>query len=566
MRPSLFLLCFLSAGLLADEPKIVISPKGRAPATVPDNLEKDFPGFIIIRPKGQAAVSTAVPMNPSVATQPNPAPAEKKDAKAAFDYWFAAAVDGQLLGYCHWTASESEKDGKKFLLGLKRNQFTFDRFGDTATMFIEESSVETLDGEVLVTSMRQGIGKDQVLAMSGVVDGKTLKVNGEGNAKGASKEIPWPAGVAGVVREPQLFREQGLKANETFEYLSYVGNLNRVQKITVTFEGDETATFWEGSAPRKYRRYLSKTDPIGKVKMPDLRTWVDVETGEPFRLESTILSLGGRVTFLRTTKEGATAPIRNPVKLFNAQSIRLNTEIANVHGRQWVVYKIKAGRDDEPGTMIPPERRQEIKNLDEQTKTFELHVKASHGPVKDAKPEPVPGKEFLGSNYFIKWDDPLVKGHAGKAVAGMPGTAGDWQKARAVETWVKQNMQAIEFSQAMATADNVAKTLSGDCTEYAMLSAAMCRALGIPSRTVLGLIYAPGPGGKPYLAYHMWFEVYAEGQWLPLDATLGQGGIGPSHIKIADHSWHYEKSFAPLLPVLRVLMAKPDFEVMKVSP
>ena len=76
----------------------------------------------------------------------------------------------------------------------------------------------------------------------------------------------------------------------------------------------------------------------------------------------------------------------------------------------------------------------------------------------------------------------------------------------------------------------------------------------------------PARDGKPFLAYHMWFEVYAEGQWLPLDATLGQGGIGPGHIKITDHSWHEEKSFAPLLPVLRALMAKPTVEVLKVGP
>src|SRR5262245_46442313 len=118
----------------------------------------------------------------------------------------------------------------------------------------------------------------------------------------------------------------------------------------------------------------------------------------------------------------------------------------------------------------------------------------------------------------------------------------------------------------MATADNVAKTLSGDCTEYAMLAAAMCRAVGVPSRTALGLIYAPGKDGKPFLAYHMWFEVYAGDQWVPLDATLGHGGVGPGHVKITDHSWYDEKSFAPLLPVLRALTVKPTVEVVKVGP
>jgi transglutaminase-like putative cysteine protease len=98
-----------------------------------------------------------------------------------------------------------------------------------------------------------------------------------------------------------------------------------------------------------------------------------------------------------------------------------------------------------------------------------------------------------------------------------------------------------------------------------MLAAGMCRAVGVPSRTALGLVYAPDRSGKPFLAYHMWFEVYADGHWVALDATLGRGSIGPGHVKIADASWHDEKSFAPLLPVLTVLGSTPKFEVLKVT-
>jgi len=203
----------------------------------------------------------------------------------------------------------------------------------------------------------------------------------------------------------------------------------------------------------------------------------------------------------------------------------------------------------------------------QKAKSFELHVSASHGPDKNAAPQPAPGPEFTESSYFINWANDAVKAHAAKAVEPLPATATDWEKAVAIEAWVNAHMKAFEFSQAMATADNVAKTLSGDCTEYAMLAAAMCRAVGVPSRTALGLVYAPGrKDGKPYLAYHMWFEVYAGGQWAPLDATLGRGGVGPGHVKITDHSWHDEKSFAPLLPVLRTLSARPSVEVMKVGP
>ncbi len=544
------------------ERKIVILPRRGA-----DTLEKDFPGFLIIRPRkaGPAAEMPAksIPTNPSVSTQPVVPPAAPK---GTFDYWFAAAVEGERIGYLQWTATESEKNGKKFLTGMKHQKFTVDRFGQVVSQFGEESTVETLDGTVLVTSMRQGLGKDQALALSGVVDGKVLKVTGEGNAKGASNEIPWPADVVGIAHEPALMRETKLKPGETFEYLTYVAQVNRVMKVTVTFEAAEKKALWANSPERELRRYTARMEPLGNFKLPAATTYMDVATGEPFQVEFDFPGLGGRVVFLRTTKEAAMAPVTNPVKLFNAQSIRLNAEIPGIHGKKLVVFKVAVPRDDEPATAFPSDAHQEIKNLNAKAKTFELHVSGSHGPIAGAKADPAPGKEFLGSSFFINWDNPLVKGHAMKAVAGLAANASDWDKAKAVEQWVKQNMQAIEFSQAMATADNVAKTLSGDCTEYAMLGAAMCRAANVPSRTVLGLVYAPGPDGKPFLAYHMWFEAYAGGQWVPLDATLGQGGIGPGHVKIADHSWHEERTFAPLLPVLRVLMAKPTFEVQKVSP
>src|SRR5262249_30528823 len=126
-----------------------------------------------------------------------------------------------------------------------------------------------------------------------------------------------------------------------------------------------------------------------------------------------------------------------------------------------------------------------------------------------------------------------------------------WRKALAIEKWVFRNMKATSY-EALASADHVARTLEGDCTEFAMLTAAMCRAQGIPSRTAVGLIYADVHTG-PIFAFHMWTEVWIKDRWRPLDATLGRGGIGPFHLKINDQSWHDARNMTPLFPVLRVL-------------
>jgi transglutaminase-like putative cysteine protease len=94
-----------------------------------------------------------------------------------------------------------------------------------------------------------------------------------------------------------------------------------------------------------------------------------------------------------------------------------------------------------------------------------------------------------------------------------------------------------------------------------MLTAAMCRAAGVPSRTAVGLVYATDKHGKPVMAYHMWTEVWVVGQWLAIDATRGEGSIGATHVKIADQSWHDTHSVTPLLAVARVL-DKLSFEVV----
>ncbi|HYH66882.1 MAG TPA: transglutaminase-like domain-containing protein [Urbifossiella sp.] len=554
------ILALAAAGDLAAQPKtngpIIISPKRPA--------ETDPPGFIVIRPGGKVPAAAAqAPTLVTPAAAQNPPAAANPDG--GFDYWFAAAVEGERIGFLQWSAKTVEMNGKKLRHGTKHQQFTVDRFGQVVVQFGEESTVETPEGEVLLTTARQGLGKDQMLVLTGVVEGKTLKVKGEGVAAMAADSVPWPAGVVGVAGEAKLFAGKKLAPGATFDYLTYFAQGNRVLKVTVTFEETADAVLWQGAPAKRLSRWTSRMEPLGTLKLPPATTWADPDTGEPFRVEFDFPGLGGKVTFLRTTEAAAKAPIMRPLQLFNAQSIRLDREIADVHGRTSAVFKVTAARDDEPGTLFPTDGRQEVKNLDAKAKTFELHVQAVRGPAKGAA-APAPGAEFLGSSFFINWDNALVKGHAARAVAGLPAGAGAWDRAKAVERWVNQNMKSAEFSQSMATADNVAKTLSGDCTEYAMLAAAMCRAVGVPSRTVLGLVYAPGPGGRPFLAYHMWFEAFADGQWLPLDPTLGLGGVGPGHVKIADHSWHEERSFAPLFPVLRVLNAKPAVEVLRVAP
>jgi transglutaminase-like putative cysteine protease len=250
---------------------------------------------------------------------------------------------------------------------------------------------------------------------------------------------------------------------------------------------------------------------------------------------------------VRTTKAAAltSGPAAQLTDIGLSQLIRLKQPIAKPYETTAGVYRIEIRDDADPGSAFSHEGRQEVKHV--KGGVFELHVAGGRGKAAALAPD-APGVEATQSSYFITSADARVRQHARQAVGPE---VDPWKKALRIERWVHNNMTATN-DEALATADHVAKTLQGDCTEYAMLAAAMCRAEGVPSRTAVGLIYA-NVRGEPAFAFHMWTEVWIAGAWLPIDATLGKGQVGATHLKIGDQTWHDARDMTPLFPVVRVL-------------
>jgi len=74
----------------------------------------------------------------------------------------------------------------------------------------------------------------------------------------------------------------------------------------------------------------------------------------------------------------------------------------------------------------------------------------------------------------------------------------------------------------------VLRTNVGDCNEHATLATALLRALGIPARIAVGLVYTRGR-----FYYHAWSEAYV-GEWISLDSTMNQMPVDATHIKLLD--------------------------------
>jgi transglutaminase-like putative cysteine protease len=272
----------------------------------------------------------------------------------------------------------------------------------------------------------------------------------------------------------------------------------------------------------------------------DLSFWAD-SGGQVLK---TVSESMGMVTY-RTTKEAATAAGGEAkLNLITSSIIRVTHKISTPESRRNITYRIKL-KDDDLANVIPNDRRQTLKaGADRSTGT--LQVKTA-GP-QDGTPGPDQvDSEYLRPNTFVTSEDPKVVELAFKAI----GNATDpWQRVVRIEQWVARNLKEKNFKTGFAPASEVARNLSGDCTEHGVLTAAMCRAVGIPARVAIGLVYADHLGG---FGFHLWNEVYVNRRWVAVDSTFDQTTVDAVHIKLSDTSLVGVSPYEAFLPVARVM-------------
>jgi hypothetical protein len=485
----------------------------------------------------------------------SPLPAGEPKVKTIEDLWDAAYLQGARSGYVHTTVQEIEVKGRKFLRTTVQLNLTVKRFQDTIQLRMDTGNDETEDGKVLGTFMRQYLGKQQQVSISGTVKGKELHLKGDG-IKLQATTAPWSDDVIGLYRQQRLLPDKKPKPGDEIRYKSFEPTINLVITSTLKVKDYEEVKIPGSAKKRRLLRVETHTQKIEKVQLPFLVTWVD-ENYQPVFAQMDMPVLG-EMKLVRTTEKVARAPSQGAqlTDIGLSQLIPLNKRIVRPYATKSATYRITIKGEEDPASTFSQDDYQEARKV--KGNSFELEVRSRRNPkpVEGAKK---PGEEFLKSCHFINSADALVKKHAQTAVGSE---TDPWKKALKIEKWVHDNMTS-QNDEALATADHVARTLQGDCTEYAMLTAAMCRAEGIPSRTAMGLIYADVKKG-PVMAFHMWTEVWVRGRWVPLDATLGQGFVGATHLKINDHSWHDIRTATPLLPLMRVL-GKVSIEVVSAT-
>jgi len=148
--------------------------------------------------------------------------------------------------------------------------------------------------------------------------------------------------------------------------------------------------------------------------------------------------------------------------------------------------------------------------------------------LKAEAADPEAGR-YVAAEPFLESDAPEVIAEARVATKGATGP-------RAQAERLVRHVNAIlekKPTVSLPSAREVLRTRIGDCNEHTALYVAMARALGIPSRIAVGLVYLRGA-----FYYHAWPEVYIDegggrGLWLPVDPTLNEFPADATHLRLA---------------------------------
>ncbi len=131
-------------------------------------------------------------------------------------------------------------------------------------------------------------------------------------------------------------------------------------------------------------------------------------------------------------------------------------------------------------------------------------------PTVAGKPDP----RFLQNSWVVDFEEQAVRSLANDLRAELEAVP----TVAELERYVHGHIVDKSYTRAFDLASQVATTSSGDCTEHAVLLAAMARSYGHHARVVIGSLILESDAGL-YAFGHAWTEIHDGERWTIRDAT-----------------------------------------------
>lgn len=467
------------------------------------------------------------------------------------DSWMGIYINGFKVGYSHSRESLLGKNRDRIKKSWSESLMRVSRLGGEPVE-IATSQEAHFDGQgnLLEVNVRTKMSESETLIRAEISPGEIVFKSG----KEIIKQLPYEGQFYLDVPIKSVLKQQDSVQEKTYsfrllDFISY-----GLAESTLEVLGKEEVLV----LGQKMALWHTRTQTAYAVPVT-VEEWVD-EEGRVWK--SVMHAAFLTSTSIRMSKEKAVEVSKENFDIAYSSLISSNVSFDNARAVKSVTFKI-SGISPEMVKHFPLENgTQEILDVRDDGTLF--RTSSVVFSEKSASLFPINGEEiqrYLRSTTFCQSEDPDIQA-AAHAIVGKERNS--WKAAKKIAEWVRKKMTST-YDVGFATAAEILKNPRGDCSEFTVLMVALCRAVGIPARAAVGVMY-----GRGIFAYHIWPEVYVgrwvglDSRWLAVDQATGEYFTDATHIKFGQSALD-ENLFKEVTQAVSEIIGKIRLEVVDYS-
>jgi len=420
--------------------------------------------------------------------------------------WFVIRIGGSAVG----TASERWTHGDGETLFQAQMNLSFTRMGTPLSMTILTEETCTPAGKFLRSRMESTVSN---LTSTAVLDGDSLRYETSAGGSTRHQVVPW--------KRDAVTEQVGRKL--VAHWLSGAAPETTITMFDISDGDFRTNRLVRGA---RLKEAVGKTEydviPVEEfdagATTSSSTTWYEA-TGDHAAVRTLVRQLGVEIEIARVSAaELEATPIEPSFDIIKKSMVPCPGFPVPASRMDAVTLVLDFPGTPPPQSMNGPSQV-EISRSGGAVTLQLTRVASDHETLTPEKRD-----IFLRPDRFVQSDAPELRAVADSLRKAT--RADSWVLARSIAAWVDVHITRKNMEQGYASALDVYRTRTGDCTEHSLLTAAILRAAGIPARPVVGLAYSEHD--KAFVG-HMWVEAYID-QWRTLDAL--NLGLDPIRIRV----------------------------------
>jgi transglutaminase-like putative cysteine protease len=422
--------------------------------------------------------------------------------------WFVVSLGGTPVGYVREASGGPGTGAGTVLVSDSLMKMVLNRLGAKVEIAVTTRTEEMLDGRLkkITSETRASVlsTKSEALIKDGLIEIRT-----EAGGKSYKRTVPYTGTLLGPEGIRRLSLERVLRPGDRIEFQTFSSETETVSR------GSQTALAWENVRIGGGEVRALKVEEVLEGAGAKITSWLDdrretlrQEMPTPFGVAEIVLAT--REQALQAEGGGAL-----PEEMFERSILRTAVRLPQARTLEYLKVRL-IPRD--PVSAWPEFSGPSPKAVDRTGTTIDLEIRRpkTPGPARLPVAGTEANREFLEPNAYIQSDDPAVRK---TALDVLGGETDIWKAGLKLERWVAENMQ-FDLGIVLAPSSELFKNRRGTCVGYATLLATLARAAGIPSRVVIGYVYALGMFGG-----HAWTEIAVGEAWIPLDSAIVAPGV-----------------------------------------